>query len=550
MALFPVNGPEVRQPLALPPRLAQTSLTRGIVAGVVPAYPNAQINGRPLVNANYPPVQVGNGGLNGWKFNGTTQDLNLGAFPSALTQISYLVYAIQGSGSGFSLCTRTSSGSQGFEILHGPAGVAGDVVLRYVGSSGGADGTPVNVSQTAPHIYIGTLNTQGFLRLYVDRPEPADSLSISGTGGTVSPDQNLYVARRTGSDLWWAGHVFLAVAWSRELSRSEVKALLENPWQIFEDPFASFYFTPAAGGATHPTSGALEAQASTLAGTAAHLTLHATSGTLSAQASTVAGTVDHRTLHATSGALSAQEATLAGTAVHGAAHPTSGALAADASTIAGAATHLTLHATSGALAADAAILSGTATHSVLHATSGALVADASTVSGTAAHTATAHPTSGVLEAGASTVSGVAAHLTLHTTSGILIAQAATMSGLATNGTPAPAPTGGFGDLSFDHRPREERKPRFQGLRDELRQLLENAADPQSPVASPAASYVYKEAREVLKDTRKTALKEPARQLRQLELLQQAIVEVRTELEHQARAKARRRRQQQLLLLED
>jgi hypothetical protein len=368
--------------------------------------------------------------------------------------------------------------------------------------------------------------------------------------GTITADRILWVYK-TGSSVpgTMRAYVGLCLLWNRKLSDAEYASLYQNIWQLFEDPFSSLFYVPA-GGVTHTTSGALAAQDATLAGTATHLTLHTTSGALAAGTSTIAGTAVHSALHATSGTLSAQASTVVGTAAHYTLHATSGTLAAQESTVAGTAAHGVLHATTGVLNADASTIAGSATHLTLHTTSGALVADASVVSGVAAHTATAHPTTGMLEAGASTVVGTAAHATLHTTSGILIAQAATMAGLATNGAPAPAPTGGFGDLSFDHRPPQERKPRFQGLRDELRQLLEDAADPQSPVASPAASYVYKEAREVLKDTRKTVLKEPAWQLRQLELLQQAIVEVRTELEHQARAKARRRRQQQLLLLED
>ena len=70
----------------------------------------------------------------------------------------------------------------------------------------------------------------------------------------------------------------------------------------------------AGGGATHTTSGALTAQAATLAGIAAHATLHATSGALAAQSATIAGTAAHATVHATSGALQAESATISGEA--------------------------------------------------------------------------------------------------------------------------------------------------------------------------------------------------------------------------------------------
>lgn len=87
--------------------------------------------------------------------------------------------------------------------------------------------------------------------------------------------------------------------------------------------------------------------------------------------------------HTTTGALAADAATVAGSAVHP--HTTTGALAADSATISGAALHP--HTTSGALAADAATVSGSATLTplpVTHTTTGALIAQDATLSGGAA----------------------------------------------------------------------------------------------------------------------------------------------------------------------
>jgi hypothetical protein len=142
----------------------------------------------------------------------------------------------------------------------------------------------------------------------------------------------------------------------------------------------------ASSAATHPTSGALAADAAAIAGTAVHRTLHTTSGALAADAAAIAGTATHLTLHATSGALESQAATIAGDAAYevgGATHPTSGALAAQDAAIAGTAAHLTLHTSSGALASDAATVAGSAAHLTLHTSTGALAADAAQVSGVA-----------------------------------------------------------------------------------------------------------------------------------------------------------------------
>lgn len=167
------------------------------------------------------------------------------------------------------------------------------------------------------------------------------------------------------------------------------------------------WFFPAASGGTHTTTGALSADAATIAGTAVHSVLHATTGALTSQDAAIAGTAAHLLLHTSTGALSAQAATVAGTAAHQ--HAATGALAADAATIAGTAAHLTLHTSTGALAADAATISGAAAHE--HATTGALAADAATIAGTAEHSAAGtHDATGDLAAQDATMSGVAEHI--------------------------------------------------------------------------------------------------------------------------------------------
>lgn len=206
--------------------------------------------------------------------------------------------------------------------------------------------------------------------------------------------------------------------------------------------------TAASGGPpTHPSTGALAAQASTVAGSATHLLLHTTTGALSAQAATITGSAAHQ--HAATGALTAQAATVAGTAVHNLLHTSSGALTAQDATIAGAALHphtstgaltaqdaaiagaaLHPHTSTGALAAQAATVAGDALHP--HTSTGALAAQDSAVAGAADHVipGSTHSTSGALAAQDATVDGTATRLALHTTTGALTAQDATVNGAA------------------------------------------------------------------------------------------------------------------------
>jgi hypothetical protein len=214
--------------------------------------------------------------------------------------------------------------------------------------------------------------------------------------------------------------------YNRLLSPTEVLRIYETPFADLVTPRIRISRQTAAAGVTHTTTGALVADAATIAGTVAHQ--HAATGALVAGSATIAGTATHLTLHTSTGALAAGSATIAGTAAHQ--HAATGALVASAATIAGTAAHLTLHTSTGALAASAATIAGTAAHQ--HTTTGALVADAATISGTAAHR-TLHTSTGSLTAGSATLSGTAAHE--HAAIGALIAGAATVAGSATHTVP-------------------------------------------------------------------------------------------------------------------
>lgn len=332
--------------------------------------------------------------------------------------------------------TEEFSSTQGWDdtpiVLTGALD-AGDTLTSH--SSG-------NVTTTGPAMFFAALswNTGINAGLALTGTPAWVSVGIESDGTLHEPGAGAYqiatfgvttAARWTGAMDAGAddGAVSTIVGW-REAAGPLATAFQGDAFQ--QDAFQLYggNVGPAAG--SHPTSGALAADAATIAGTAAHRTLHATSGALAASAATLAGVAAHRTRHATTGALTAAAATIAGTAAHH--HATTGALAASAATLAGTAAHLTLHATSGALVSGAATIAGSAAHH--HATTGALAASAATIAGTATHTAggAAHPTSGALSADAATIAGTAAHRTLHATSGALLAQAATLAGTAAHFT--------------------------------------------------------------------------------------------------------------------
>ncbi len=174
----------------------------------------------------------------------------------------------------------------------------------------------------------------------------------------------------------------------------------------------------AAGGpATITGTGALQADAATIAGTAERE--HTATGALAAQAATIAGTAE-RAVKGT-GALAAQAATVAGTAER--AVTGTGALAAAAATIAGTAERVITG--TGALASAAATVEGTAERSVIG--TGALSSQDATIAGTGA-VGDVIVGSGALEAQAATVEGTAERTVTGT--GSLTAQTATVEGTA------------------------------------------------------------------------------------------------------------------------
>ncbi len=211
--------------------------------------------------------------------------------------------------------------------------------------------------------------------------------TASATSYSTSTSTGLRVGALQDNSNPWEGLIGDLRMWSRVLSDGEAEAESTLPEAYALYAPQRIWVPSSAIGGSFSATGALTADAATLSGTAAHLTLHPSSGALSAQAATLAGTATHLTLHTSSGALSADAATVAGSAAltSTGSFSAAGSLSADAATLAGTATHLTLHTSTGALAADAATLAGTAAHLTLHTSTGGLSAGSAAVSGVAVH---------------------------------------------------------------------------------------------------------------------------------------------------------------------
>lgn len=200
---------------------------------------------------------------------------------------------------------------------------------------------------------------------------------------------------------------------------------------------------------THPTTGTLEGQIGSVAGTAQHNIPHPTSGVLAGQDGVIVGAADHEAAavpHTTTGALTGPGSTLDGSAARFRAFSTSGVLAGQTATITGDAdreAQVIPHTTTGALTGPGSTVIGSARHQSLHVTTGTLAGSVATLAG-AASRLRAFDSSGTLTGQGAVVEGDADHepqSLAHIASGALVGDGAEMGGDAER-SGSEQPTGG------------------------------------------------------------------------------------------------------------
>ena len=109
----------------------------------------------------------------------------------------------------------------------------GDISL-WIYDSVFTQGATYNLTMGQVYTVTGTYD-QSFIRLYVDGIERGTPVARTGAIGK-SGDDLMLGARPSGiaPDRYWDGGMFLALVHNRSLSAGEVKALHENPWQLFK----------------------------------------------------------------------------------------------------------------------------------------------------------------------------------------------------------------------------------------------------------------------------------------------------------------------------
>ncbi len=390
---------------------------------------------RPAANGNEQNLSRGFGATLGV---GTTDAWNTGETQNTDGPISYVVLfrsrATGGSGAG--RIFEKGNSASGSEMLYVNSGVNAYTYQRYNSAGTKLCDSKVTAGGTpSDGLWHGLAFSQdgsvAGATSRVDGVPQTISTPGSAAGGATTTDPFWIGNRQSDSVRNFDGEIALVARIFGLLTPAQQRDFSLNPWLLFEPQTRTIFVDQAgAGAATHTTTGALTGPGTTVAGTAAHLTLHTTTGALTGPGATAAGTADHLTLHTTTGALTGQSATVAGTSVHTPlGHATTGVLTGQGAVVAGTAAHQ--HATTGVLTGPGATVAGTATHFALHTTTGVLTGPGAVVDGTAVHTgAASHDTSGVLTGPGAVVTGAAVHLSLHSTNGIVVGPGAAVAGVA------------------------------------------------------------------------------------------------------------------------
>lgn len=327
----------------------------------------------------------------------------------------------------------------------------------------------------------------------VTTPSQFSAQSITATGATFGTAVELNEPdSTTGNDI--GGYsAYATVTAGSSTTAPTVTSTLAGTLTNVRGPVVLLRVRETVVPVTHSTSGTLTGQLGSVAGTAQHNIPHPTSGVLGGQEAVIVGAADHEAQavpHTSTGALTGPGSTLDGSATRFRAFSTSGVLAGQTATIAGDADHeaqTVPHTTTGALTGPGSTIAGSATHQYLHTTSGVLSGSVATLAGSAARLH-AFGSSGELTGQGAVVEGDADHepqALPHVAEGALVGEGAEMGGDAdhqANPNP-PAPFVGDGDgwTVEERKKRDDRIEQEREDRTKLRQLIQQAVDPQEPV---------------------------------------------------------------------
>lgn len=159
---------------------------------------------------------------------GSSQFTDLGPMP-VLSAVTFGVIAQATTNNQFFLSSRSTSSTQGFEIAVGLGGVSGVMGTRTQSSGATLSTTGSSGLNDAQfHHYTGRFDSTK-ASMFIDGVKYSDA---SGTGGSITSSQNLYLARRGTTYL--TGGIAFAYVIPRALGDGEIYALHSAPWLALE----------------------------------------------------------------------------------------------------------------------------------------------------------------------------------------------------------------------------------------------------------------------------------------------------------------------------
>lgn len=177
--------------------------------------------------------------------SGSSQYVETSYTPAGLARLSLGAIIKAASTDNFAVSSRSTSSTDGCEFLVGGAGVAGDVSFRIDGNSGSGNSPTVSGQNDGRfHHYIGYYNGAD-ARIYADGFYYGFNSVVAGT---INSAQTLQIGRRGST--YFTGDVALVYCGHNALSDGLVRAMMDNPWQIFRPISARVYSFPSAGAAS------------------------------------------------------------------------------------------------------------------------------------------------------------------------------------------------------------------------------------------------------------------------------------------------------------
>jgi hypothetical protein len=405
---------------------------------VISARDNAVIVGR---NRFVPPVSwtlSRISGLLGSAYKATTESqrinftippINIGTGDFTL---SFLYRVTTPLASGYHYLFGTNINYLAFAPRHAAAG--GDALL-YCGSNQ----IPLGLNLSAVGTYRVVVVRRGTSLTIIANNQTFSTTNSSSLGAINTLTLNCYASSETGFGIPEA-EIYLAGIDARAWSDGEVRAFINNPWQIFEPEEIPLFKPTGTGPVTHPTSGDVVGNSATITGSALRETgaqTHPSTGDVVGNTATVSGTALRYRAHATTGVVAGLTSNVTGTALRYRLHTTTGAITGLTSTVTGSAVNepaAGVHEVTGDVVAGVGTVTGSALHIGVHRTTGVVAGYQGAVTGTAKNY-TVHETTGVLSGFSAEVVGAAQRsgaVIVHSTSGVLAGYDSVVTGAATN----------------------------------------------------------------------------------------------------------------------